>query len=43
MVDQLLAQGAEPVGGSPQELEVFVRGEIDRWSKVIKQAQIRAD
>ena len=43
MVDQLLAQGAEPVGNNPQELEVFLRAEIERWTKVIKQAQIKAD
>jgi tripartite-type tricarboxylate transporter receptor subunit TctC len=43
MVDQLLAQGAEPVGNNPQELEAFLRAEIERWTKVIKQAQIKAD
>lgn len=43
MGEQLMSQGAEPVGNSPQELETFMRREIERWSKVIKQAQIRAD
>ena len=43
MGEQLMSQGAEPVGNTPQELETFMRGEIERWSKVIKQAQIRAD
>jgi tripartite-type tricarboxylate transporter receptor subunit TctC len=43
MTDQLMAQGAEPVGNNPQELELFMRSEIERWTKVIKQAQIRAD
>jgi tripartite-type tricarboxylate transporter receptor subunit TctC len=41
--EQLMSQGAEPAGGSPQELETFMRGEIERWTRVIKQAQIRAD
>jgi tripartite-type tricarboxylate transporter receptor subunit TctC len=43
MIDQLLAQGAEPVGNSPQELEAFLRSEIERWTRVIKQAHIKAD
>ena len=41
--DQLLAQGAEGGGSTPQELEAFLRADIDRWTKVIKQAQIRVD
>jgi len=40
---QLLAQGAEPIGGSPEELRKFVLAEIERWTKVIEQANIRAD
>ena len=40
---QLLAQGAEPVGNSPRELDIFLRAEIDRWTKLIERAQIRAD
>ena len=43
MVDQLLVQGAEAVGNTPQELETFLRADIERWTKVIKQAQIRVD
>ncbi len=41
--DQLLAMGAEPVGNSPQELAKFLRTEIDRWSKLVREANIRAD
>lgn len=43
MADQLLAQGAEGIGNTPQELETFLRADIERWTRVIKQAQIRAD
>jgi tripartite-type tricarboxylate transporter receptor subunit TctC len=43
MTEQLLAQGAEPVASSPQELEAYLRLEIDRWSKLIARAQIKAD
>ena len=43
ITEQLLAQGAEPEGGSPQELEAYLRAEIDRWSKLIARAHIKAD
>jgi tripartite-type tricarboxylate transporter receptor subunit TctC len=43
MADQLLAQGAEPVANSPQELAKFLRAEIDRWTKLIQATNIRAD
>ena len=43
LAEQLLSQGAEPVGSSPQELSRFIKSEIDRWTRVITQASIRAD
>lgn len=43
VTEQLAAQGAEPVGNSPRELDAFLRTEIERWSKLIERAQIRAD
>ena len=43
VTEQLLAQGAEPVGNSPQELDAYIKAEIDRWTKVIAQAHIRPD
>ena len=41
--EQLLSQGAEPIGNSPQELSRFIKAEIDRWTKVITQANIRVE
>jgi len=38
--EQLLAQGAEPVGDSPAEFAAFVQKEHDRWAKIIQQANI---
>ncbi|VFR17042.1 Tricarboxylate transport protein TctC [plant metagenome] len=35
-------QGVEPLGGSPEDFKVFVEGEMAKWSKVIRQANIRA-
>jgi tripartite-type tricarboxylate transporter receptor subunit TctC len=40
---QLLAQGAEPVGNSPQELSKFIADEIRRWTAVVEQANIRIE
>lgn len=38
--DKLLAQGAEPIGNSPQELAAFLRADIERWKKLVQQAGI---
>jgi tripartite-type tricarboxylate transporter receptor subunit TctC len=43
VTEQLLAQGADSIGNSPQELEKFLRTEIERWTKVIRQANIRSE
>ena len=40
---RLLAQGAEPVGGSSKEFRDFQLSEMSRWEKVIKTAKIRLD
>ena len=41
--DRLNALGAEPVGGSPDQLLATMRVESARWARVIKVAGIRAD
>ncbi len=38
--EKLAAEGAEPVGSTPDEFGAFVRAEIDKWSKVVKAANI---
>ncbi|HXF67984.1 MAG TPA: tripartite tricarboxylate transporter substrate binding protein [Burkholderiales bacterium] len=43
VAEQLLAQGAEPIGGGPQETAAFIAAEIARWTRLIEQANIRAD
>ena len=35
--------GAEPVGSSPAEFAQFVRGEIDKWARVVKASGARLD
>lgn len=41
VTDRLVAQGAEPIANSPDELRAFLQNEIDVWTKVIRQANIR--
>jgi tripartite-type tricarboxylate transporter receptor subunit TctC len=39
----LIAQGAEPVGGSPEDLRDFMREEARKWARVIQASGARAD
>jgi tripartite-type tricarboxylate transporter receptor subunit TctC len=41
VIEQLVAQGAEPIANKPDELRAFLQSEIDVSTKVIKQANIR--
>jgi tripartite-type tricarboxylate transporter receptor subunit TctC len=43
MREQMLALGATPVGNSPQELQIFISKEIQMWTRLVKQANIRLD
>ena len=43
MREQMLALGATPVGNSPQELQAFISKEIQMWTRLVKQANIRLD
>ncbi|SHH65530.1 Bug family tripartite tricarboxylate transporter substrate binding protein [Pollutimonas bauzanensis] len=40
---KLLAQGATPVGGTPQEFAAHIRRELDKWAVVIKNSGARID
>ena len=40
---QLAAEGGEPVGNSPEEFARWVKGEIAKWTKVVKEANIKAE
>ena len=41
--DRLLAEGAEPVGSSPADFSAFLKTDIARWAKVIKQSGAKLD
>jgi tripartite-type tricarboxylate transporter receptor subunit TctC len=38
--EKFLAQGAEPVGQPPAETAAFIKEEMNRWQKVIKDAKV---
>ena len=42
IVERMAASGNEPVGGTPEEFDRFIREEIPKWAKVIRQAKITA-
>lgn len=41
--ERFLKAGVEPTGGSPEDFARHVRAEVAKWSKVVKDADIRAD
>jgi len=40
---KLVEQGAEPVGGTPDELAAFIRTEQAKWGAVVREAGIKPD
>ncbi len=43
VVERLSGQGAEPVGGTPEQFGAFIRTEIDKWTRLVKTANMKAD
>jgi len=41
--ERMAAEGADPVGGSPEEFAAHIKRELARWSKVVKQARLQAE
>jgi tripartite-type tricarboxylate transporter receptor subunit TctC len=40
---KLADQGFEPVGDSPEEFAAYIKAEITKWGKVIRDAGIQAE
>ena len=40
---RFMIDAADPVGSSPEQFAAFFKAEIERWTKVVKQAGIRAE
>ncbi len=43
VIERLAGQGAEPVGNTPEEFTAFIRAEIDKWAKLVKAANMKAE
>ena len=41
--DAFIARGLLPIGNSPGEFDAFIRNEMAKWSKIIKEAGIKAE
>jgi tripartite-type tricarboxylate transporter receptor subunit TctC len=43
MRERLLADGAEPVGNTPAQFEAYLKTELARWTRIIKEVGTRID
>jgi tripartite-type tricarboxylate transporter receptor subunit TctC len=41
--DKLTALGAEPAGGTADELAKFMKGDAQKWAEVVKKAKVKVD
>lgn len=41
VVDYMVADGAEPAGGTPEQFAAYIRGEHAKWAKVIVAAKVK--
>lgn len=39
----LLDNGADPIGGTPEAHEAFIKSEVERWKKVVREAGIKPE
>ncbi len=39
----LMGQAIDPIGSTPEELAQYIKSEIDKWAKVVKEAGLRID
>ena len=42
-MERFAALGAEPLGGTPERAAAFIKGEQEKWGKVIRDIGIKAD
>jgi tripartite-type tricarboxylate transporter receptor subunit TctC len=40
---RLATQGADPIGSTPKEFDAFIKAEISKWAKVVKENGLKVD
>ena len=40
---RLAMQGADPIGSSPEQFDAFIKSEIAKWAKVVKENRLKVD
>jgi tripartite-type tricarboxylate transporter receptor subunit TctC len=43
VADALIAQGADPIGSTAEEFQARIKSDIDKWTRTIKAAGVRAE
>ncbi len=43
VAELMLKQGMTPAGGTPEELHDLIRSDFDRWNRIVREANIKAD
>ncbi|MBY0269468.1 MAG: tripartite tricarboxylate transporter substrate binding protein [Burkholderiales bacterium] len=41
--ERLIAEGADPIGNTPEEFSAFMRAETEKWANVVKTAGMKVD
>jgi tripartite-type tricarboxylate transporter receptor subunit TctC len=41
--ERFVSQGAEPGGNTPDQFSAFIKGEIEKWARVVKVSNARVD
>lgn len=39
---QLASEGAEPIGDTPREYAAYLKADVEKWGRVIRERGIRA-
>lgn len=40
---KMISQGADPVSGTPEEFGLFIKGEAEKWARLIKESKLQVD
>jgi tripartite-type tricarboxylate transporter receptor subunit TctC len=43
VAELMLKQGMTPAGGTPEELHDLIRSDFERWTRIVREANIKAD